>query len=120
MDMKIQNLDRLSDEELGECKNQKRKGDGILHFKYMPRTGDWGHPIVAYATFTPAHGSNRVITELWRGEGTVQFHQATWQDLPTMFSIVNVFHNLEILEYREAQLIKSVGGKDLRDVCILR
>ena len=57
---------------------------------------------------------------MWRGEGKVQFHEATWEDLPTMFRIVNVFHNLEILEYRGAVMSKSVGGKDLSDQRILR
>jgi len=93
---------------------------GHLHFKYIPKTGDWGRPDIAYATFTPYHGTNKVITELWRGKGLVQFHEAAWEDLPTMFNIVNVFHNLEILEYREAQMVKSVGGKDLSDQRILR
>jgi hypothetical protein len=93
---------------------------GTLHYKYMPRTGEWGCADVAYAVLTPAEGSNSVTTELWRGEGTVEFQKARWEDLPTQYHIVNAFHELEILEYRGASISKSVGGKDLSDQRILR
>jgi len=93
---------------------------GTLHYKYMPRTGEWGHADVSYAVLTPAEGSNSVTTELWRGEGTVEFHKARWEDLPTQYHIVNAFQELEILEYRGASISKSVGGKDLSDQRILR
>ncbi len=32
-----------------------------------------------------------------------------------MFSIVNMFHDLEIKEYHGAVMSKTVGGKDLSD-----
>jgi hypothetical protein len=37
-----------------------------------------------------------------------------------MYPIVNVFHDLEILEYVGASVTKTVGGKDLSDQRILR
>ncbi len=93
---------------------------GTLHYKYMPRTGEWGLSDVGYAVLTPAEGGNGVTKELWRGEGTVQFHKARWEDLPTQYHVVNALHELEILEYRGASISKSVGGKDLSDQRILR
>ena len=51
---------------------------GTLHYKYMPRTGEWGVADVAYAVLTPASAPNRVVKEHWRGEGTVEFHKARW------------------------------------------
>ena len=57
---------------------------------------------------------------MWRGEGVVQFHQAAWEDLPTMYPIVNAFADLEVKEYRGASVTKAVGGKDLGDQRILR
>jgi hypothetical protein len=119
MDLKIDNLRQLSAEEIAEF-SRKQTGDGILHYKYIPRTGDWGQADVAYATLTPASSPNRVVKEMWRGEGAVQFHQATWEDLPTLFNIVNTFHNLEIREYRGAMLVRTEGGKDLSDQRILQ
>ena len=93
---------------------------GTLHYKYMPRTGEWGRADVGYAALTPAEGSNSVVKEMWRGEGTLQFHKARWEDLPTQYHIVNAFRQLEIKEYRGASIVKSVGGKDLSDQRILR
>ena len=93
---------------------------GSLHYKYMPRTGEWGTADIAYAVLTPASSPNRVVQEHWRGEGTVQFHKARWEDLPTQYNIVNAFHELEVKEWRGASIVKSVGGKDLSDQRILR
>lgn len=93
---------------------------GSLHYKYMPRTGEWGTADVAYAVLTPASSPNRVVQEHWRGEGTVEFHKARWEDLPTQYNIVNAFHALEVKEWRGASIVKSVGGKDLSDQRILR
>lgn len=119
MDLKIWNLTQLSSKEAAALISQQG-GDGTLHYKYMPKTGEWGKPDISYVTLTPSTNTNRVVNEMWRGEGTVAFHEATWEDLPTMFSIVNTFHNLEIKEYRGAIMVKTTGGKDLSDQRILQ
>ena len=119
MDLKIWDLTQLSSKEAAALISQQG-GDGTLHYKYMPRTGEWGKPDISYVTLTPSANTNRVVNEMWRGEGTVAFHEATWEDLPTMFSIVNTFHNLEIKEYRGAIMVRTTGGKDLSDQRILR
>lgn len=92
---------------------------GTLHYKYIPRTGHPGQADVAYAVFTPSAVPSRVIRELWRGIGSVQFHLARWEDMPTQYMIVNTLHALEIVEYRGATLTRTVGGKDLSDQQIL-
>lgn len=89
---------------------------GQLHYKYIPRTGGgWDQADAAYATLTPAAGAHRRITAMWRGEGSVQFHRARWEDMPTQFMIVNALHQLEVKEYRGAAITQAVGGKDLSD-----
>ncbi len=93
---------------------------GILHYKYIPKTGAWGTPDVAYPVYTPSTGSNERDLEHWSGQGTVQFHRAAWEDMPTQYNIVNAFADLPIVEYRGASVSKSVGAKDLRDQRILR
>jgi len=93
---------------------------GLLHYKYIPKTGDWGAADVAYPVITPSGGGNGVTHQLWRGEGTVQFHKARWEDMPTQFSIVNAFAELPIKQYRGATISVSSGGKDLSDQRILR
>jgi len=92
----------------------------ILHYKYMPRTGEWGTADAAYAVVTPAAQPNRVVTEHRRGTGKVHFHRARWEDMPTQYMIVNAFADLEVKELRGASLTRAVGGKDLSDQRILR
>jgi hypothetical protein len=94
--------------------------DGLLHYKYMPRTGAWGQADVAYPVLTPAATPQRVVKEQWHGAGRVIFHPARWEDLPTQYMIVNTFQALTIIDYLGATVTKTVGGKDLRDQRILR
>ncbi|UCH03070.1 MAG: acetoacetate decarboxylase family protein [Candidatus Bathyarchaeota archaeon] len=119
MDLKFCNMTRLTQKEIDEYLSNLRSS-GMLHFKYIPKTGEWGKADIMYATFTPQSNPNRVITEMWRGEGIAQFYEATWEDLPTMYHIVNAFYSLEIIEYRGSKIIKSIGGKDIGDQRILR
>jgi len=93
---------------------------GTLHYKYMPRTGEWGTADSAYAVLTPAHTPNRRVIETWQGQGSIAWHPARWEDLPTQYHIINAFHDLEIKEFRGATITKSIGGKDLSDQRILR
>jgi len=122
IDLKLENMTQMPVEESSSPASRQtdEKLTGRLHYKYMPKTGEWGSADVAYATLTPAETPNRIVKEMWRGEGTVEFHKARWQDMPTQYTIVNAFAELEIKEYRGASIIKTVGGKDLSDHRILR
>ena len=123
MDMRVKNLTPVPPEEFPAPAPAQAEGGtltGTLHYKYMPKTGDWGQPDLSYAVLTPSHTPNSVTKEMWRGEGAVEFHKATWEDLPTQYTIVNAFHDLEIKEYRGASIVKTVGGKDISDQRILR
>ncbi|MCY3575497.1 MAG: acetoacetate decarboxylase family protein [Chloroflexi bacterium] len=91
-----------------------------LHYKYMPRTGEWGVADVAYATMTPAEAPNRRIIKFAIGTGSFAFRRPRWEDMPTQFNIVNALADLPVIELRDASLMVSIGGKDLRDTRILR
>lgn len=119
LDLRASELQQQTDAEIQAALAQQ-SGDGLLHYKYMPRTGEWGAADVAYAVMTPAATPNRKVLERHVGAGDLQFHQARWQDMPTQYNIVNAFASLDILEYRGASLTKTVGGKDLSDQIILR
>ena len=93
---------------------------GQMHWKYMPRTGEWGKADASYAVITPAGGSSQRVLEQWRGKGSVTFHRARWEDMPTQYMVVNAFADLEVVEFRGATITKSVGGKDLSDQRIIR
>ena len=119
MDMRLENLKQLSPEEL-KASETGPVDDGTLHYKYIPRTGEWCTADVSHAVLTPSYAPNRVVLEKWQGEGTVEFHKALWEDLPTTYHIVNAFAGLEIKEYRTAMMLKTIGAKDLGDQRILR
>jgi len=112
--LKPQSRDQIEDFVAGQT------GDGRLHYKYIPMTGQWGEADAEYAVLTPAATPNQVIEERSVGEGTVRFHSATWEELPTLFHIVNTLGALEIKQYLGASVTKMVGMKDLRDQRILR
>lgn len=118
LDLHVSHLVQQSAEEIANA-TQAQSGDGTLHYKYMPRTGEWGTPDVAYACLTPAATPNQVIKARWVGQGTVQFHRARWEDMPTQYNIVNTFYDLAIKEYRGASVTKTVGAKNLSDQRIL-
>lgn len=95
---------------------------GLLHFKYIPATGNWGEPDVAYVTLTPAaaedHGypsdGGRRIVAVERGAGAIAFKRATWEQMPTQFHIVNALAELPIHSITGAYRIRTVGNNDLR------
>ena len=72
-----------------------------------------------HAVLTPLAVPNRVVTSMSSGQGTLQFHRARWEDMPTQYMIVNTLHALDVLEYRGATVAHTVGGKDLSDQQIL-
>lgn len=119
LDMEVGQLRQQSAAEITALA-QADTSAGLLHYKYMPRTGEWGTADVAYACLSPAGHANRVIQERWVGEGAVQFHPARWEDMPTQYMIVNTFHALEIKAYRGASVTKSIGGEDLSAQRILK
>jgi hypothetical protein len=47
------------------------------------------------------------------GEVTVQFHRARWEDMPTQYNILNIFHDMESKEYYGASVTKTGGDQDL-------
>lgn len=93
--------------------------DGTLHYKYIPKTGEWGVPDVAYPVITPVSGGHRKILEEWVGDGSLTWNRAKWEDLPTQFNVINALADLEVLEVLDGTLTRSVGGKDLSDQRIL-
>lgn len=91
------------------------RNDGLLHYKYVPRTGRPAEEGTASVTHTPITGSKAVIDRVMRGKGDHRFVESTWEQLPTMFHIVNALAALPVLERRDAWLVQSHGGKDLGD-----
>ncbi len=97
----------------------KSSSEGMLMLKYIPRTGAWGEAEVQQVTLTPAADPDRTIERRQTGEGTVQFHHASWSDLPTMHHVVNALADLPVIEPRGGSVILSRGGKSLLDQHVL-
>lgn len=93
---------------------------GMLHYKYMPRTGEWGVADISYPVLTPAANPNVKVTKVLQGKGSVAFHKARWEDMPTQYMIINTFAALEIKEFRGSTIRHYHGSKDLSDQKILR
>lgn len=93
---------------------------GMLHFKYVPRTGQPGAVDAAYATLTPLANPNVKIVERFDGQGSFSFRHTSWQDMPTQYNIVTAFAALPLKEFRGASIVRSFGGKDFGDQTIVR
>ena len=118
-DMRLSSLHEPTEEEL-KGMSQLFTGEGLLHHKYIPKTGEWGTPEVSCVTFLPFAGGNGRSLELKLGDGTIEWHKATWEDMPTQYHIVNALAALEVKEWRGAMMVREVGGKDLSDQRVVR
>lgn len=119
LDIHIDDLRQQSPAAI-ESEGAKTKSAGSLHYKYMPRTGDWGSADCAYAVLTPAETPHRRVLEHYTAQGQLKFQHARWEDMPTQYNIVNAFADLDIREYRGASMTRTVGGKDISDQRILQ
>ncbi|WP_163338498.1 acetoacetate decarboxylase family protein [Desulfopila sp. IMCC35008] len=93
---------------------------GLLHYRYMPKVGEFGTADASYPVITPAANPNVKVTEMFAGKGTIKFHKTRWEDMPTQYHIVSGLAALEIKEYRGAMIRHYSGSKDLSDQRILR
>lgn len=89
---------------------------GNLHYKYIPRTGDWGKADVEQAILGPKANPEQKILNIWSVDGTLKFHHTTWRDMPTQFMIVNTLADLEISHILGSRVMQTTGSKDLSDM----
>ncbi len=95
--------------------------EGLLHYKYIPKTGTPGEADAEYATLTPADYPNGQVDQLMVGEGAqAQFRHSTWEELPTLVHIVNTLSDLRLGECVRATVTRTRGGKDFSDQRIVR
>lgn len=117
--LEIDGLEETSAEQMAKATAGTRN-DGLLHYKYVPRTGHPNDSGLASVTHTPSTGSKAVIDRVWRGKGVHKFLNSTWEQLPTMAHIVNALGRLPVVERRDAFIVQSHGSKDLSDQRELR
>ena len=94
--------------------------DGLLHYKYMPKTGAPGEADTEYATVTPADYPNGKVDQVMLGDSaTAFFRQSSWEELPTLVHIVNTLSGLTLGDCVGATVTRTQGGKDFSDQRIL-
>jgi len=112
-------VNHLVNSSVDSAKNITSQSDGMLHYKYIPKTGNWGDSDIEYPTFTPASSDQSKVLKYYKGAGRISWNKAQWEDLPTLYNVVNTLADLEVIESLKASLMYSVGGKKLRKQRIL-
>lgn len=93
---------------------------GLLHYKYIPKTGVPGESDCEYPVLTPEASSNLKIDQaMLARDAACRFRQSTWEELPTLVQIVNALAALEVGACVEATVLRTRGAKDLSDQRIL-
>lgn len=87
--------------------------DGVIHQRYMPGLSD-GRADIDEMVISPASATIDYAS-FQRGIGSIEFIPSTWQQLPTMFHIVNALANLPVIEIRGASLAHTIGASALSD-----
>ncbi|MDP2679088.1 MAG: acetoacetate decarboxylase family protein [Rhodoferax sp.] len=95
---------------------------GPIFYKYMPRTGPFGsggaeaayvttsHPLPGASSGTSTMNFGDVAFRKWKAKGgTVKWHRATFEQLPTTCHVVNGIADLDILEVVSAEMIEFSG-----------
>jgi len=92
-----------------------------MFYKYMPRTsigGREGADVAYVTTSLDPPGQGRADSSIdfskyrfkkWLGSGSVNWHRATFEQLPTTFHIVNGMADLDILSYVSAEIVEFSG-----------
>ncbi|MGD9599276.1 MAG: acetoacetate decarboxylase family protein [Steroidobacteraceae bacterium] len=94
--------------------------DGLLHYKYIPRTGAPGEADAEYPVLTPATGSHLKVEQAMKArDAACVFRESTWDELPTLVHIVNALSALSWGECVEATVLRTRGAKDLGDQRVL-
>jgi len=121
LDLKLKELKEIDPEENSPIVNEHEEDllRGTIHYKYIPKTGEWGKADAEYAVLSPDPDKPSPPERLFTAIGEVKFHKARWEDLPTQHMIINTLHELEILEYRGARMETRTGWGDHGDQRIL-
>ncbi|MGH7715053.1 MAG: acetoacetate decarboxylase family protein, partial [Vulcanimicrobiaceae bacterium] len=92
---------------------------GMLWYKYVPRTGNPDVADAAYPVLWPHTDSHMTVDKYFTADGTVRFARVTWEDLPFMYHVVNALAGLDLVEFRGASLTLAHGGSDFSGSRIL-
>jgi len=119
--LRLKGLCEIDIEEKAADVEEAEPSEGLLHYKYMPKTGCPGEADAEYAVLTPADWPNMKLEHARQAEtATLVINRGTWEQLPTLVHIVSCLSELTLGECIQAKMTKSRGAKDLSDQRILR
>jgi Acetoacetate decarboxylase (ADC) len=96
-------------------------GGPTMYFKYMPRTsigGREGADVSCVTSSFPPPGTPGDTAPIklgefqfkkWRGAGTVRWHRATFEQLPTTFHIINALADIKSLNHVRSEMVEFSG-----------
>ncbi|MEM8937663.1 MAG: acetoacetate decarboxylase family protein [Pseudomonadota bacterium] len=125
--MTVQPTIQLTGEQVTGVQENIFSNDGIIVHKYFPRTGDgWRDSDVDYFTITPLPTEGNQLSnpplpqpEIWFGSGSFEFKEASWEDMPTQYHVINGLRALPIVTMQSAFVAKELDRTDFHDQRIL-
>ena len=95
------------------------KDEGLLHYKYIPKTGEFTKSEIEYVTFGPKfkeiseNAKNFPPAKVEYMRGKVIWNRPKWEDMPTQFMIVQKFDDWGIKRFVGVQKSVSYNFDDL-------
>jgi hypothetical protein len=89
--------------------------DGLLHYRYVPKVGAPGEADCEHAVLTPFGGAPLITDRYRTASATLECVHSTWEQVPTMYMVINALAAFPLREFRSASIAEQRGGKDLSD-----
>lgn len=80
--------------------------------KYVPGTGNQAEYDAHYLTVTAPDGPTPQVRSVETGKGKFAFTEATWEQMPTQYPIVNALSALPLADFTEVTRVISTSGGD--------
>ncbi len=116
--LQLRELAKMDVATLPHPSTARTKGQ-LLHYRYMPATGDWGAAAVQQVTMTPClEGGTTVKAQ--SGRATLRWNVPTWEDMPTQHRIVQSLAEVVSGEASGAEIVLTRGvDASLRNQCVV-
>jgi len=90
--------------------------DGVFHYAYSPdRSRQAPHEDCAQTMLSPTPTIASKIVEYQTADCELSFDTSSFEQLPTMYQIVNVLAALPIIEMKSASFLRGLGKSDLNE-----
>lgn len=100
----------------GEAGPHGPGGAPFMHLRYVPRVGAPGKANACYPVLGAMEGGRARLLRSLCGSGVARFHRASFEQLPTLFHIVNALVELKCVEVAGAGLCETRGRSDHANV----